>query len=116
MERRIDSPEEFFGFALGSDRQIARWDRIVAYFGRLEEQSDRIQVMDLGPSTEGHPFLLVTITSPENLATLERLRAINARLADPRGVPEAEIQALVEAGKVVICQSMSLHASEISGT
>src|SRR5438067_1643346 len=116
MERKIDSPEEFLGFAMGSDRKIARWDWIVAYYARLEEQSDRIKVVDLGPSTEGNPFLLVIITAPENLARLEALRAINARLADPRGRSEAELRELVGEGKAVICQSMSLHASEISGT
>src|SRR5437763_15624472 len=116
MERKIDTPEEFFGFAMGSDRKIARWDRIVAYFSRLEEQSDRIKVVDLGPSTEGNPFLLVVITAPQNLARLEHLRGINARLADPRGCSEAELRELVGEGKAVICQSMWLHASEISGT
>ena len=70
----ITSPEEFFGFELGSDRKIARWDAVVEYFGLLEKQSGRIQVTDMGPSTEGHPFLLVIISSADNMANLERLR------------------------------------------
>ena len=57
-QRPITSPEEFFGFELGSDRKIARWDAVVEYFGLLETQSDRIEVVDMGPSTEGNPFLL----------------------------------------------------------
>ena len=69
----VISPEEFFGFQLGSDRKIARWDRIVEYFKKLQEQSDKIRVVDMGPSTEGNPFLLVIISSPENLSKLERL-------------------------------------------
>ena len=28
---KITSPEEFFGFQLGSERNIARWDKIVEY-------------------------------------------------------------------------------------
>ena len=82
----IESPTQFFGFEPGSERKIARWDQIVAYFSRLEQQSDRIKVVDLGPSTEGNPFLLVFISSPENLANLERLKAINAQLSDPREI------------------------------
>ena len=45
MNQQITSPEAFFGFQLGSDRKIARWDQIVDYFRLLEEQSDKIQVM-----------------------------------------------------------------------
>ena len=64
---RVTSPEEFFGFKMGTDRKIARWDKIVEYFYLLEKESDKIKVIDMGPSTEGHPFLLTIITSAENL-------------------------------------------------
>jgi len=116
MSVKIPSPEAFFGFPMGSEKNIARWDRIVEYFTVLAARSDAIQVINLGPSTEAHPFLLVIISSPENLARLERLKQVNAQIADPRGVAEAEMTALIAEGKAVICQSMSLHATEIGGT
>ena len=116
MSTRIPSPEEVFGFPMGSETNIARWDRIVEYFTVLATRSNAIQVINLGPSTGGHPFLLVIISAPENLAHLEQLKRVNAQIADPRGVSEAEVPALIAAGKAVICQSMSLHATEIGGT
>jgi len=116
MSVRISSPEEFFGFQLGSEGNIARWDRIVEYFNVLATQSDAIQVVNMGPSTEGHPFLLVIISSSENLANLDRLKEVNAQISDPRGVSEEKMEAMIAEGKAVICQSMSLHASEIGGT
>jgi hypothetical protein len=70
----------------------------------------------MGPSTMGNPFLVVWISSPANLAKLERLRQINATLSDPRNTPEAEIRKLVAEGKAVILQSMSLHATEVGGS
>jgi hypothetical protein len=112
----VTSPEEFFGFQLGSDRKIARWDRIVAYFDLLAGQSQRIKVESMGPSTEGNPFLHVIISAESNIADLERLRQINLKLSDPRGIDEATIKSLVAEGKAVVCQSMSLHATEIGGT
>ncbi|MFB3852655.1 MAG: M14 metallopeptidase family protein [Vicinamibacterales bacterium] len=112
----VTSPESFFGFRMGADRKIARWDKIVEYFRLLEKQSGKMKVIDMGPTTEGNPFLQVIVTAPTNLARLDRLREVNARLSDPRGVPEAEIRKLVAEGKAVICQSMSLHATEIGGT
>ncbi len=112
----VISPEEFFGFRLGSDKKIARWDRIVDYFNKLQEQSDRIKVVDMGPSTEGNPFLLCIISSARNLANLEKIREINNKLADPEGLSEEQVERLIRRGKGVICQSMSLHATEIGGT
>jgi hypothetical protein len=82
----------------------------------LERESSKIKVIDMGPSTMGHPFLLVIISSEENLANLDRLKQVNAKLSDPRGVAEEEIKKLIKEGKAVICQSMSLHATEIGGT
>ena len=112
----VTPPEEYFGFQLGSDRKVARWDKIIEYFELLERQSDKIKVEDMGPSTEGHPFLLVIISSAKNIARLDELREANAQITDPRGIPEAGIRELIAEGRVVVCQSMSLHATEIGGT
>ena len=112
----ITSPEKFFGHQLGADRQLARWDRIVEYFRLLERESPAVKVVDMGPSTLGNPFLLVIVSSPANLAKLEDLRQINARLNDPRGVSDSDVRQLVAQGKAVVLQSMSLHATEVGGT
>ncbi len=116
MTRKVTSPLEFFGHIMGEDRKIARWDKIVDYFGLLAKESDRIQVEDMGPSTEGNPFLLAVISSPENLAKLDYYRQINAQISDPRGLTEDAVKALVKEGKAVVVQSMSMHATEIGGT
>ena len=116
MTQQAISPEEFFGFQLGSDRKIARWDRIVEYFNKLQQQSDKIRVVDMGPSTEDNPFLLVIISSADNLANLERIRQDNLKLSDPCYLSEDEVEELIANGKAVVCQSMSLHATEIGGT
>ena len=75
----LTSPEKFFGFQLASDRKIARWDKIVEYFSLLEKEGGgKLKALNMGPSTMGNPFLLVIISSPNNLARLERLREVNA--------------------------------------
>ena len=116
-QAQITSPEKFFGFQLGADRKMARWDKIVEYFAVLEKQSGgRMKVVNMGPTTMGNPFLAVYISAPANLQKLDRLRQINAILSDPRGHAEDEIKRLLPEGKAVICQSMSLHATEIGGS
>lgn len=116
MLHQITTPKAHFGFTPGDDNELARWDKIVEYFYLLEKQSDRIKVTDMGPSTEGNPFLKVIITSPENHKNLEEIRLTSMKLADPRGLSKEETDALIKQGKAVSVQSMSLHANEVGGT
>jgi len=116
-QSQVTSPEKFFGFQLGSDKKMARWDKMVEYYNLLEKEGGgKLKVINMGSTTMGNPFLLVIITSPNNMARLERLREVNARISDPRGLGEQEVRNLVNEGKAVICQSMSLHATEIGGS
>ena len=101
QDQHVTSPEEFFGFRLGADRKMARWDRMVEYYQLLGKTSDKLQVVNLGPSTMGNPFLLVIISSPANLARLEELRQVNAKISGPRGIPETEVRKLVAEGRAV---------------
>ena len=114
--QEITTPEKFFGFPLGADKKMARWDKIVEYFGVLEKQSGgRMKVINMGPTSEGNPFLEVFITSAANMAKLDRYREVNSRLSDPRGLTEAQAHALVDEGKAIVVQSMSMHATEMGG-
>lgn len=115
-QENITSPEEFFDFQMGTDYKLARWDDMVRYFRTIEKESDRLVVMDKGPSTEGHPFLILLISSPENLSQLERLQMINKKISDCRNLPEDTLDNYLQEGKVVVFQSMSLHASEVGAT
>jgi hypothetical protein len=112
----ITPPDEFFGFQLGADRKMARWDAIVDYYDLLSEESDKLVVTDMGPTTNDNPFLLVVVSSADNLAKLEQLREVNNRLFDAQGLDDDQVDALVAEGKAVVCQSMSLHATEIGPT
>ncbi len=112
----ITSPQQFFGFQMGEDYKLARWDKIVEYFDKLQIESDRLKVVNMGPSAEGHPFLVVYISSGENIKNLEKYRLMNKAISDPRGTEEAIIESYIQEGKAVICQSMGLHASEVGGT
>src|SRR4029077_11143190 len=52
----IQTPEQFFGFRMGTDNKLARWDKIVDYFKQVSGASDRIRFRELGKSTNGNQF------------------------------------------------------------
>lgn len=113
----ITSPEKFFGYQLGTDRKMARWDKIVDYYHVLEKESGgRMKVINMGPTMNDNPFLMAIITSPRNMANLDLIRKNNLTLVNPHSTPEAEIKKIVASGKIVMVQSMSMHATEIGGT
>src|SRR5882757_2746661 len=77
---QITPPDKFFGFQLGADRKMARWDKIVEYFHLMEKESGgRLKVIDMGPTSEGNPFLMAIVTSPANMARLDRIKQINSQ-------------------------------------
>ena len=112
----IPSPEEFFGHQMGADRKLAHWDKLVEYYELIGEQSDRVQVVHMGPSTLGEPFLSLFISAPENLARLDDYKRMNAVLQDPRGHTRDEIDAAISDGKVVFVQSYALHSTEVAAS
>jgi len=71
----IQSPEELFGFKIGTDKKLARWNEIVDYFWHIDKNSPHVKVIELGKSTMGHPFLLSIISSSENLEKIKRYRS-----------------------------------------
>lgn len=111
----LPSPEQFFGFQMGADRQLAHWNDLVKYYNKLGE-SPKMNVVNMGKTTLGNPFLALYISSPENLAKLEDYKRMNARLSDPRDVPQTEIDQIIANGKAVVVQSFGLHSSEVAAS
>jgi Zinc carboxypeptidase len=110
------NPSAFLGLSLGADRTLADWTQAVAYLRALGDASPRVVVEDVGPTTEGRPFLVVTISSEKNIAHLESIRAANLRLADPRGLTDAEADRLVAEGKTIVSLNHGIHSDEMASS
>ncbi len=113
---QVQDPEQFFGFRIGSDGQLARYMKIVEYFESVADGSDRVRFEELGKSTRGAPYVMATISSPANLANLDRIIEINRRLADPRGLSEDDAMALAREGRPIYLVYASIHATEVGNT
>ena len=68
----IRSPQDVLGYVPGEARKLPSWPQVVGYFRELAKASDRVRFDDLGPATEGQPFVMLTITAPE-IAEILRL-------------------------------------------
>jgi hypothetical protein len=110
---QVPTPESHFGFRPGADRRLATADAIERYFALVASQSDRVKLLDLGKSTEGHNTIAAAISAPDNIRNLEQIRAANLRLSDPRTLQPDEARRLASTQKVIVAIGASIHASEV---
>ena len=113
--QNIPAPAEFAGHPIGADRRLVRWEKIVEYMNVIAKGSRRVQVRTLGKTTQGNPFIVVIISSPENLARLDYYRDIAARLASGR-LSDPEAQRLAGEGKVFVVINHNIHSTEIASS
>jgi hypothetical protein len=111
----VTTPKQFFGFSIGDDYQLATYDQFVAYWRQLDKQSDRMKVVDIGPTAEGRPQLMAIITAPENFKKLDRYKDISRRLATAEGLDDEQARALAKEGKAIVWFDGGLHATEVLG-
>lgn len=77
----VPSPEEFLGYGIGEHH--TRHDLIVAYLQKLAEVSDRASIYQYGKTHEGRKLMMLTVTSPENLANIDNLKQQHLQFVDP---------------------------------
>jgi hypothetical protein len=112
--QQVPDPASHFGFELGTDRKIADWDQLVAYYEKLARSSPRVSLDTLGTTTKGRPFVMLTVTSPENHARLGELLAMQQKLADPRTIAsDAELQTLLREARTVALITHAIHSTEV---
>ncbi len=116
LEAQVASPEEFLGFAPGTDRKLADMDQIIEYFQRLGRASGRVVVDEVGKTTEGNPFIVAIITSEANHRDLDKYSGIQQRLADPRSLGRDEAEGLIREGRAVVMINCSIHATEVGAS
>jgi hypothetical protein len=112
----LPTPESSLGFPVGADFKLATYDESIRYFTQLAAASNRIKLVDVGRTSSGHPWTLALISSPENLARIDRLKEIAGRLAHPAGLTDSAARALAREGRAFVDISGGLHASEIAGS
>lgn len=109
----VATPDVILGFPLGSraatPEEVNR--TVHAWAGH-----PRVQIVEYARSWEGRPLHYVVVTSPENQRRLEAVKAGMARLADPRGLGDAEARRMISELPGVAWLAYSIHGNESSGS
>jgi len=110
----IPTPASFLGYKIGQNMTLHH--ELEGYLKAVAQASDRVTYGTYGKTNEGRDLILLTITSPENHARIGEIRQNMGRLADPRGVAQSDLDAIIQESPAVSWLSYSVHGSENAGT
>lgn len=110
----LQKPEDFFGFAPGSDRNLIDYEQLVAYLDKLAAASPRLELREVGRSPLGRPMEVLFMSSPDNIARLDQLKDVNRRLALDPDIPGAVREQLIADSPVFVMATLSMHSTEVA--
>jgi hypothetical protein len=111
----VPTPESVLGHHPGDDFYLANYDESREYFRKLAASSNRVKLISVGKTTRGLDWEIAIISSPENLASLDKYKDISRKLADGRGLSAAEARELARQGKAIVHIDGGLHSTEVAG-
>ena len=111
----VTSPLQQFGASVGDDYFLATYTQFEQYWKKLDAESDRVRLVAIGETAEGRTQWMAIVSSPENLARLDRYRDISRRLALAEGLTDDQARALAAEGKAIVWIAGGLHADEVLG-
>jgi len=109
-DESIPTPEEVIG------HQIGQWhithDKLVYYMRVLAETSDRVTYMEYATTYEDRPLVMLTITSPDNHESIDRIKENHHLLKNPSQSENLDLSTM----PVIINMGYSVHGNEASGS
>lgn len=111
----IPSIEQVLGYAPG-DRITWHKDAIRYFEALADAAPERVQVVEYAQSWQGRELIYVVLSSAENMARIEEIKAGMQRLRDPRQTPSDAAAAIIDNQPPVTWLSYGVHGNEISST
>jgi Zinc carboxypeptidase len=110
--RGVPTPREVLGYYIGAPAKLTYYADILKYYRALAKATPRVKVETIGKSDEGRELVVVWVSSDENIKNLQRNRDNLAKIADPRGLTEAQIDQLIQTTKPHYHLMGGLHSGE----
>jgi hypothetical protein len=110
---QITSPQDFFGFEPGSDRNLFTYEQLIDYLKVLDKASPRLEMREIGQSPMGKPMYIAFLSSEQNIARLDELKEYNRRLALDSDLKMEDKEGIIREGKVFILGTLSMHSTEV---
>jgi hypothetical protein len=111
----LPSPESVLGYKPGADFHLTTYDESLAYFQKLDAASDHLKLVNVGKTTQGRDWYIALISTPQNLAQLDKYKEIARKLALVKGLDDTQARQLAREGKAIVHIDGGLHSTEVAG-
>jgi hypothetical protein len=109
----VPIPRQILGYQIGTEKKLTYTADQFRFFRELEKAlPGRVKTFTIGHTEEGRDIVVAFVSSEENIRNLEGNRRSLKRLADPRGLTEAEARQLVSATRPHYHITGGLHSGE----
>src|SRR3954468_18578251 len=108
----VPTPLKVLGYVPGTIGRLSRTEELNRFFRAVEAASPRVKVFSLGMSEEGREMIIAAVADENTIKRLDDYRSMAARLADPRGVSDAERTRLIRDAKPMYWLTGTIHAPE----
>ncbi|MHC4686934.1 MAG: M14 family metallopeptidase, partial [Planctomycetota bacterium] len=114
---QIQRPQALIGHKVGADYKVARYEKIREYFQHVGKNSRRVNVREIGLTTEGQKMVLAEITDAATPQRITQAMADQKKIADPRLIKDQEHERnFIANAKVVVLVNCNLHSTEIASS
>ena len=108
----VPTPLKVLGYVPGTIGKLSYVADINRYFNAVASSSPRTRLFSFGKSDEGREMIGLVVADEATIQNLESYRTQLARLADPRGLSEADKAKLVRDAKPIYWISGSIHSTD----
>lgn len=108
----VPSPRDILGYNIGKPKTLTYYADQLRYYRALAKATPRVKIETIGKSDEGRELVVVWISSEANMAKLDQNRKNLARIADPRGMSEAQVKQIISETKPHYHLMGGLHSGE----
>ncbi len=109
----VPAPQDILGYAIGE--RFSLHADVVRYCRAVADASERVQFRSYGTTHEGRSLQILTVSSPDNLARLDEILALNRALTDPE-TPAQRAREIIESNPAIVWLSYNVHGNEASSS
>mgnify|MGYP000892869137 CR=1 FL=1 len=111
----VPTPDSILGFRLG-DKPVTHAQVEAVVKAIAAKAPARVKLFEYATTHEGRKLYYLAVSSPENIARLDQIKADAAKAADPRAVSKEEGDRIAGELPVITWMAYCIHGDEMSGT
>ncbi len=110
---RVPRPQSILRYDVGDHHTTyGQMEQVIEAIAKAAP--DRVKIFEIGTTNEHRMQRIVAISSPENMARLDEIKAQNARLVDPRRTSAADANTIAQNNPSIAWMAYTIHGNESS--